>query len=159
MVRRDGGSTERRGTLDDGDDDHAGEGQDGRDFASGGDQAGRDRTQGARATFSPGPEDGGGRALAGGVAHDFNNVLGVISLVGEALIRKIPEGSPLRGKAQQILEYNGTGRQSHAPASRVHAAAGARTAGGPSQRPRPRPEQDARSSARRGRGTGDRPDR
>jgi PAS domain S-box-containing protein len=42
--------------------------------------------------------------LASGVAHDFNNVLGVISLLGDAMVRKLPEGSPLRGKAQQILE-------------------------------------------------------
>jgi PAS domain S-box-containing protein len=41
--------------------------------------------------------------LAGGVAHDFNNVLGVIIGYGEMLRRSIPEESGERRKLDQIL--------------------------------------------------------
>jgi PAS domain S-box-containing protein len=42
--------------------------------------------------------------LASGVAHDFNNVLGVICLLGAAMVRALPAGSPMHAKANQILE-------------------------------------------------------
>jgi PAS domain S-box-containing protein len=42
--------------------------------------------------------------LAGGVAHDLNNVLGVLVGYGELLQEKIPEGSPLRRYATHILQ-------------------------------------------------------
>ncbi len=41
--------------------------------------------------------------LAGGVAHDFNNILGVISGYGEMVLRKLPAEDPLRPKVDQIL--------------------------------------------------------
>jgi PAS domain S-box-containing protein len=41
--------------------------------------------------------------LAGGVAHDFNNVLGVISGYGEMVLRRLPAEDPLRAKLEQIL--------------------------------------------------------
>jgi|GEM_PF-1205939 len=41
--------------------------------------------------------------LAGGVAHDLNNVLGVLVGFSELLAEKIPEGSPLRRYAVNIL--------------------------------------------------------
>ena len=41
--------------------------------------------------------------LAGGVAHDLNNVLGVLVGYSELLIEKIPEGNPLRGYVRNIL--------------------------------------------------------
>jgi PAS domain S-box-containing protein len=42
--------------------------------------------------------------LAGGVAHDLNNVLGVISGYSELLIEKIPAGNPLREYTANILK-------------------------------------------------------
>ena len=42
--------------------------------------------------------------LAGGVAHDLNNVLGVLVGYSELLQEKIPEGNPLRGYADNILQ-------------------------------------------------------
>ena len=42
--------------------------------------------------------------LAGGVAHDFNNILGVIIGYGEILKRRIPAGDPLQGKVAEILK-------------------------------------------------------
>jgi PAS domain S-box-containing protein len=42
--------------------------------------------------------------LAGGVAHDFNNILGVIIGYGEILKRRIPATDPLQGKVAEILK-------------------------------------------------------
>ncbi len=42
--------------------------------------------------------------LAGGVAHDLNNVLGVLSGYSELLMERIPEGNPLRQYAANILK-------------------------------------------------------
>jgi PAS domain S-box-containing protein len=42
--------------------------------------------------------------LAGGVAHDLNNVLGVLSGYSQLLLLEIPEGSPVRGHAETILQ-------------------------------------------------------
>jgi signal transduction histidine kinase/CheY-like chemotaxis protein len=42
--------------------------------------------------------------LAGGVAHDLNNVLGVLVGYSELLLMEIPEGTPLRGCVADILQ-------------------------------------------------------
>ena len=42
--------------------------------------------------------------LAGGVAHDLNNVLGVLSGYSELLLVEIPEGHRSRGHAEKILQ-------------------------------------------------------
>ena len=42
--------------------------------------------------------------LAGGVAHDLNNVLGVLSGYSELLLGEIPEGSRSRSHAEKILQ-------------------------------------------------------
>jgi nitrogen-specific signal transduction histidine kinase/CheY-like chemotaxis protein len=42
--------------------------------------------------------------LAGGVAHDLNNVLGVLSGYSELLLEAIPEGSQARDYAEKILK-------------------------------------------------------
>ncbi len=42
--------------------------------------------------------------LAGGVAHDLNNVIGVLVGYSELLLLKSPEGSPLKAYAEQILQ-------------------------------------------------------
>jgi two-component system, cell cycle sensor histidine kinase and response regulator CckA len=47
--------------------------------------------------------------LAGGVAHDLNNVLGVLVGYSELLADKIPEGSPLRKYAVNILNSSEKG--------------------------------------------------
>jgi PAS domain S-box-containing protein len=41
--------------------------------------------------------------LAGGVAHDFNNMLGVITGYGEIVQRRLHADDPLKGKVEQIL--------------------------------------------------------
>ena len=42
--------------------------------------------------------------LAGGVAHDLNNVLGVLVGYSELLLMEIPEGNPLRRHVSNILQ-------------------------------------------------------
>ena len=42
--------------------------------------------------------------LAGGVAHDLNNILGVLSGYSELLLAEIPEGHRSRGHAEKILQ-------------------------------------------------------
>jgi len=42
--------------------------------------------------------------MAGGVAHDLNNVIGVLVGYAELLLEKIPEASPLRRYARSILQ-------------------------------------------------------
>jgi PAS domain S-box-containing protein len=47
--------------------------------------------------------------LAGGVAHDLNNVLGVLVGYSELLLERIPEGNPLRNYASGILQSSERG--------------------------------------------------
>ncbi len=47
--------------------------------------------------------------LAGGVAHDLNNVLGVLVGYSELMLEKIPEGSPLKKYAGNILNSSQRG--------------------------------------------------
>jgi len=49
--------------------------------------------------------------LAGGVAHDFNNVLAGIFAYGEMLFEETPDGSPLRRYAQNVLAAATRGRE------------------------------------------------
>jgi two-component system, cell cycle sensor histidine kinase and response regulator CckA len=42
--------------------------------------------------------------LAGGVAHDFNNILGVVIGYGEIVSRRLVSDDPLRSKMEQILK-------------------------------------------------------
>jgi two-component system cell cycle sensor histidine kinase/response regulator CckA len=45
--------------------------------------------------------------LAGGVAHDFNNMLGVIIGYGETILDRLHDGDPLRDDVQQIVQAGG----------------------------------------------------
>ncbi len=47
--------------------------------------------------------------LAGGVAHDLNNVLGVLSGYSELLLAEIPEGQRARKHVEKILQSTGKG--------------------------------------------------
>ena len=47
--------------------------------------------------------------LAGGVAHDLNNVLGVLTGYSELLLQMVPEGNPLRQYATNIVLYGQKG--------------------------------------------------
>ncbi|HVO65076.1 MAG TPA: PAS domain S-box protein [Syntrophales bacterium] len=47
--------------------------------------------------------------LAGGVAHDLNNVLGVLVGYSELLLEKVPEGSPLRNYVASIFQSSQKG--------------------------------------------------
>jgi two-component system, cell cycle sensor histidine kinase and response regulator CckA len=42
--------------------------------------------------------------LAGGVAHDFNNLVGVITGYSEIVLKQLPAGEPVREKVEQILK-------------------------------------------------------
>jgi two-component system, cell cycle sensor histidine kinase and response regulator CckA len=42
--------------------------------------------------------------LAGGVAHDFNNILGVIIGFGELVLNRLPEEDPLRTRQEEVLK-------------------------------------------------------
>ena len=42
--------------------------------------------------------------LAGGVAHDFNNILGVITGYGELARKQVPEGHPARPRLDQMVK-------------------------------------------------------
>ena len=43
-------------------------------------------------------------SLAGGVAHDFNNVLAVIGMASELMLDEIPEGDPLQDRVSEISD-------------------------------------------------------
>ena len=47
--------------------------------------------------------------MAGGVAHDLNNVLGILSGYSELLLAELPEGHRSRGHAEKILQATGKG--------------------------------------------------
>jgi len=42
--------------------------------------------------------------LAGGVAHDFNNILGVVTGYADILLQRLPQGDPLRRHTQEIAK-------------------------------------------------------
>jgi uncharacterized membrane protein len=47
--------------------------------------------------------------LAGGVAHDFNNILAIIGMYGETVFDGLEEGHPLKANAEQVKKAVGRG--------------------------------------------------
>jgi signal transduction histidine kinase len=62
----------------------------------------RHRAPIARRAVAAVAEDGRGRQLAGGIAHEFNNLLTVIQGCAEFLSDALPEPDERRGDVEQI---------------------------------------------------------
>ena len=67
--------------------------------------------------------------LAGGVAHDFNNILSVILSYAEMIGGDLKPDEPLRADVEEIRTAGHARDGSHAAAPRLQPAAGARSEG------------------------------
>jgi PAS domain S-box-containing protein len=90
--------------------------------------------------------------LAGGVAHDFNNILMAISGYAQAVQQDLAPGDPHRADVAEVLRAARARRRRHPAAARVQPAAGARDGGAGPRRRRARPRRHARAAAAAQRG-------